>query len=196
MSRLLFAPSGLGDHRPFSHLFDNTFSISKAKYELEEGDVVVFEGGTDIDSRLYNEEPGSYNQTPHKSRDEFESYLFERAVHEKIPMIGICRGAQLITALTGGKLIQHMNHGSSPWLLFKDAKPRAKAIKGICAHHQACIPTKDAQIIAESYLDKIPEIFWYPKIKALCIQGHPAWGNGEFTETCVELVKQYILGGK
>lgn len=194
--RLLYAPSGLGDHQPFSKLFSRTFPISKVNYKFEDGDVLVFEGGTDINSQLYNEAPSPHNQHPHRSRDEFECFLFERAVHENIPMIGICRGAQLITALAGGKLIQHMEgHHGNPFIMFMGNK-KSKVIKGICSHHQACIPTEDAKMLAMSIPDNVPEIFWYPKIKALCIQGHPAWGKGEFTETCVELAKQYILGGK
>lgn len=197
MKRLLYAPSGLDDHRPFSKLFDSVVPLKALNFIDPSTDVILFEGGTDIDSLLYGESPSPHNQPPHKARDEFESQLFYLAMEERIPMIGICRGAQLITALQGGKLRQHMEgHHGNPYLMFTGIL-KSKVIKGICSHHQSCIPTADAKILAMSIPDNVPEIFWYPKIKALCIQGHPAWdGAKEFTDTCVSLVKSYILGGK
>lgn len=194
--RLLYAPSGLSDHAPFSKLFESTHALGKLNFINPKTDLIVFEGGTDIESSLYGEEPGSHNEIPNRKRDQFEVEIFRLAVQERIPMLGICRGAQLITALTGGKLIQHMegHRGSYPFIAFTGMK-KSKVIKGICAHHQACVPTEDAKILAMSIPDNVPEIFWYPKIKALCIQGHPAWGKGEFTETCVELTSSLLLGG-
>lgn len=194
---LIYAHSGLDDYRPFAKLFDSFRPDSYKDTVFQKDDVLLFEGGTDIYSKLYGEDPGPYNQKPNQSRDMRECNLFKAAVNSGIPMIGICRGAQLITALTGGKLIQHMEgHHGNPYLMFTGIL-KSKVIKGICSHHQSCIPTADAKILAMSIPDNVPEIFWYPKIKALCIQGHPAWdGAKEFTDTCVSLVKSYILGGK
>lgn len=192
---LVFAQSGLRDYRPFSSLFESVHP-AESDQDFGEGDCLLFEGGTDISSKLYGERAGPFNELPNLKRDAFEVSLFKQAILRQIPMIGICRGAQLITALMGGKLLQHIEgHSGNPFLSFTGIVGQKKTIRGICAHHQACIPAQNPWIIAES-LDKIPEIFWYPGIKALCIQGHPAWGKGEFTEICVDLAKQLIIGDR
>lgn len=55
-----------------------------------------------------------YAEPEHKAtqsrieRDENEGKIFQMCIDNKVPMVGICRGAQLLTVLAGGKLIQHV----------------------------------------------------------------------------------------
>lgn len=77
---------------------------------LENADLVVFTGGNDID-------PSLYGQVPHKRtfstkfRDDQEVKLYELAVRDyQIPVVGICRGAQFLTAMNGGSIFQHVSH--------------------------------------------------------------------------------------
>jgi len=69
--------------------------------------LVVFTGGSDIDPALYAE-PQHKETRSQLERDVRESAVFQTCVDNKIPMVGICRGAQLLTVLAGGKLIQHI----------------------------------------------------------------------------------------
>lgn len=68
---------------------------------------IVLWGGTDVDSFLYGEKRSKYSQQPDHSRDDVEWVQLEQAVIHKTPVVGVCRGAQLICAFNGGKLYQH-----------------------------------------------------------------------------------------
>lgn len=150
----------------------NSFSFET---EPTKNDCMVLWGGEDIATEIYNEEPLT-RLSPYKKtyRDYKEINAIQKAFELNIPLIGICRGAQLINCLVGGSLIQHIpNHCGNNHLLktFNN-----KHIETNSAHHQALIVTKEAQVLAKS-TDKyeIPEIVWYPKQKALLFQGHPEW---------------------
>ncbi len=71
-------------------------------------DGLILAGGADID-------PGSYGETrdPHTvdtvpERDRFEIALTRAAIERDLPLLGICRGMQLINVACGGTLIQHL----------------------------------------------------------------------------------------
>jgi putative glutamine amidotransferase len=76
---------------------------SKMVYHDVEFDGLILSGGTDVHPALYNGKPKKryhYN-TP---RDEMEKFLFLKAEKAKIPVLAICRGAQLVNILRGGDL--------------------------------------------------------------------------------------------
>jgi putative glutamine amidotransferase len=71
-------------------------------------DGLVLAGGADID-------PGSYGRQAHvetvdtvPERDRFEIALVRAAIERDLPVLGICRGMQLINVAYGGTLIQHL----------------------------------------------------------------------------------------
>jgi putative glutamine amidotransferase len=75
---------------------------------LELIDGLVLAGGADID-------PASYGQQPHPNttdtvpeRDAFEIALVRAAIERDMPLLGICRGMQLINVACGGTLMQHL----------------------------------------------------------------------------------------
>lgn len=70
-------------------------------------DGVVISGGHDIDPVLYAQESevkGRYDQ----ERDSFEVKVIRRALDESLPLLGICRGAQLLNVCRGGTLFQDL----------------------------------------------------------------------------------------
>lgn len=71
-------------------------------------DGIIFTGGRDIDPQFYGEEalPGLAAIFP--PRDEMELALFQAALALKKPVLGICRGLQLINVALGGSLYQHL----------------------------------------------------------------------------------------
>lgn len=72
-------------------------------------DGILFSGGTDIDPRYYGEWPGKGLGDIDPGRDRHEFALAEKALHETdIPILGICRGAQLLNVATGGSLYQDL----------------------------------------------------------------------------------------
>lgn len=148
----------------------------------------IFWGGIDVNPALYNEVRGPYTQTPNLKRDEYESKLARELFEKNIPCIGVCRGAQLLNVLNGGKLYQHVeNHGR--YHKMEDVRTGEQFTIN-STHHQMMVPGPDAQTIGiapfscESWDHKqnnwvvLPfgnEVIWYPKTKSLCIQWHPEW---------------------
>lgn len=73
---------------------------------VAEMDGIVFAGGADLCPRTYGEEPLKPEWAGDAARDEYEIALFKaaRALHK--PVLGICRGMQLINVALGGTLYQ------------------------------------------------------------------------------------------
>jgi putative glutamine amidotransferase len=71
-------------------------------------DGFLFAGGEDIDPARYNEEPDPALGTVDTIRDILEFTVFEFAASRKKPVLGICRGHQLINVGLGGSLIQDL----------------------------------------------------------------------------------------
>lgn len=70
-------------------------------------DGIFITGGNDVDPSDYGEEKiGSLCLTP--DRDSTERALLDYAVSAKIPVFGICRGAQFINVYFGGRVVQNM----------------------------------------------------------------------------------------
>jgi putative glutamine amidotransferase len=69
-------------------------------------DGMVLTGGGDVDPWLYGEEPAPEVYDVDAARDEWELALIRGAVD--VPVLGICRGAQLLNVAAGGSLIQHL----------------------------------------------------------------------------------------
>ncbi len=69
---------------------------------------LLLAGGGDVDPGLFNEEPlpGLGEVTP--DRDRFEIMLVKAAMHRKVPILGICRGIQVLNVACGGSVIQHI----------------------------------------------------------------------------------------
>lgn len=71
-------------------------------------DGLLLIGGADLDPRLYDAESDPATSGTRPERDAHEVRLFREALDRRVPILGICRGAQLITAALGGTLHQHL----------------------------------------------------------------------------------------
>lgn len=71
-------------------------------------DGVVLTGGTDVDPTYYGADPHPQLLRPELERDELEFALFAGAVEHGLPVLGICRGLQVINVHQGGTLHQHV----------------------------------------------------------------------------------------
>jgi putative glutamine amidotransferase len=70
-------------------------------------DGVVITGGHDVDPVLYAAEPEvEPNHDP--ARDAFEAAIIDEALRRRVPLLGICRGAQLLNVRLGGSLFQEL----------------------------------------------------------------------------------------
>ena len=77
--------------------------------ELSDGvDGVVFSGGADVDPVRFGQQPSPNLGVVDAQRDAFEIALFQSARKRGLPILGICRGIQLIAVAAGGTLHQHL----------------------------------------------------------------------------------------
>lgn len=71
-------------------------------------DGVLFAGGEDVDPALYGEQKKYESVDVNYDRDQFEMKLLEHALQRRLPILGICRGAQVINVNFGGTLYQDL----------------------------------------------------------------------------------------
>ena len=71
-------------------------------------DGFIISGGLDVDPQHYGHEPHQKTKTAHPDRDKFEIMLARAVLESNKPILGICRGMQVMNVARGGTLIQHL----------------------------------------------------------------------------------------
>jgi len=77
---------------------------------LDTCDALVLSGGVDIHPSFYGGQP-DYTSKPaqwREDRDKFEIAALKRAWEQRKPVLGVCRGLQLINVVCGGTLVQDL----------------------------------------------------------------------------------------
>ena len=168
--------------------------------DFEQVDLVCFLGGTDVDPRVYGEEPGPYTQSPDKMRDSIEVTDFGLWKSRGVPQVGICRGGQLLNVLNGGKMIQHLGYTvSGDVKMFRENHDHSDVITVRVDHHQGMVVREDISYIAfNPSIKGYPDyVIYYEDTKSLCVQFHPEWGHKGTEDYFFELIKAKIgLEGK
>ena len=75
---------------------------------LDRLDAIVFAGGADLDPALYGEQPHAETTGLRPERDAAEVPLMRAALDRDLPLLGVCRGMQLLAVVCGGTLVQHL----------------------------------------------------------------------------------------
>ena len=190
MNKVLVVCPGNWDrsyYEPFESFGEYTNDVSLLKNEETRKEVVlvIFTGGEDVSPELYKEKPNAYTQA-NARRDKYEITVWDIVRGYNKPIIGICRGAQLICALTGGKLVQHITGHSRYHNVQTDD---GRSIWVSSCHHQMQLPPPEAVPIAwaepklsSCYLggdrkeykpEREHDVVWYPNAGALGLQYHP-----------------------
>lgn len=89
-------------------------------------DGIVFPGGKDISPSHYGEEAIGELNDVEPMRDQVELSLARWAIDDDLPVLGICRGQQLINVAMGGSLYQDLNHQGATRIDHSDADGRAR----------------------------------------------------------------------
>lgn len=192
---------------PFLARLDFINYVTDDELDPDKIKMLILEGGSDISPFFYGEEPVHTNATRIPTPRELKEVAkIQLAVEREIPILGICRGAQLLCCLDGGKLYQHAdNHTHGNHAILMDGK---EYMTNSC-HHQIMIPSERAKVLAAtpkalSYekktafgtvfsVDPEPEIVHFPEMKALGVQGHPEWSShgSHLTDITVQLIEEY-----
>jgi putative glutamine amidotransferase len=75
---------------------------------LDGMDGLVITGGRDVDPATYGQQPHPSTDEPARDRDAWEFALLREALGRGLPVLGICRGAQVLNVALGGTLHQHL----------------------------------------------------------------------------------------
>ena len=176
---------------------------------IEDSDIVVWTGGSDISPSLYNQKPtGCHSWSENRDKDDVDAVKRAGGRFK----IGVCRGAQLLNVIpNGGSLWQDVNkHGGSNHSVTDAVTGLGYIVNSL--HHQQLVLTDKAELVAytnlstykESQLgtwhhtdgveNKDVEAAYYPDTRSLCVQWHPEMGgNEDSTSYFFELVGRYYL---
>lgn len=206
--------------RPKCYIVGGGFDYIKLMYKLgcdgakglDDADFVLFTGGEDVNPELYGEVPLAkthYN----RERDDLEVMLYQGALDRDLPMVGICRGGQLLNVLSGGKMWQHVNGHTGSHVARIETPPfntdgKRRTIRVTSTHHQMMIPGEDAFVLAtaleasqkdgpllsvagKSEENPDTEVVWYEDTHCLCFQPHPEMFTAgadcvDFFEECLD----------
>lgn len=164
-------------------------------------DGLVLVGGDDVDPRRYGQPPGPFTTVVNPACDQFEIDLVTAALERDIPILGVCRGQQILNVSLGGTLQQHLepgegeSHGSC-------AYPRAHRVHDVefaegsthaavygprtrvnSFHHQAVDRPGDGVTVVGRAPDGTPEAIEVAGTSAIGVQWHPeAFGNDPIFE--------------
>lgn len=188
----------------------------------ELADIVVFNGGEDLHPSLYGQtiHPHAHVNWLDQARDERELRCYEKA--KKAFKFGICRGGQLLNVMNGGKLWQHVsdhNHAHYMIDMETDEAIWTSSVhhqQFILGPHVTVVATAQESSLkigfncnprsrnkgkelewyrgeGDTRYNDDPEVVYYERDKALCIQGHPEYpGYTRFTDYSMALVERFM----
>lgn len=158
-------------------------------------DAFVIIGGNDVDARFYREENLQFNGEIEPGRDELEINLIQKALKLNKPILGICRGLQIMNVALGGTLYQdiftqvgtkclkHIQqaprwHGIHEISIEKTSKLfdifKQEKLSVNSTHHQAVKDIGNDGIIVARTSDEIIEAVEWRNFKfAIGVQWHP-----------------------
>lgn len=105
--------------------------------DLHELDGLIVGGGDDIDPALYGSEELATEEYD-RDRDELESRYLRRAWESRVPVLGICRGAQLLNVIRQGNLLSDIRH-----------------MRKITSNRRRVTPCKTARVTSGSLLHRV-----------------------------------------
>lgn len=179
-----------------------------ARKVVNEIDGLLLTGGGDVDPVLYGEERHPTVEDAEPGRDEFEIDIARRALDADLPLLAICRGAQVLNVAAGGTLVQdiptavetelphsveipkdHVAHdvavtpGSKLQRALGDALSRSHTCRVNSRHHQSVGRLGTSLSPSATAPDGVVEaIESAEKDFCLGVQWHPEnfWRTGEF----------------
>lgn len=178
-------------------------------------DGVLLLGGADLDPAVYGEIPSPRTEMTVPLRDRFELAVVREALRRDLPVLGVCRGLQILNVAAGGTLHQHLldhgyaEHRAAPGRL-DDATAHevelepdslvarsAGCVRGrVNSHHHQGIAVVGAggRVTGRSVPDGVVEAIEWPEQRyAVGVQWHPeAWDLGSIIGDFVRVAAQHV----
>jgi putative glutamine amidotransferase len=158
---------------------------------LDSVHALVITGGYDLDPTAYGQQPHPTTDQPRPARDAWEFALLRGALDRGLPVLGICRGAQVLNVALGGTLHQHLpdvlghdKHRAGQGVFTRlpvrtVAGSRLAAVVGEstdapCYHHQAIDKVGAGLVVSGWDPDGVVEALEMPGDRfVLAVQWHP-----------------------
>ncbi len=175
---------------------------------LNEVDGILLTGGGDVDPVFYGQDRHPLTDDAEPGRDEFEIDLARRAMAEHVPLLAICRGAQVLNVAAGGTLVQDIPSAVESELSHSIKEPKnlechdvdvvagsklsvalGARLNSACScrvnsrHHQSVGRPGDGLIVSARATDGVIEGIEKPDaVFCVGVQWHPEnfWQSGEF----------------
>ena len=170
-------------------------------------DGLVMTGGADPDPELYGEKPHPQLGPIERGRDDWELALIRAALEARLPMLCVCRGAQLLNIALGGSLVQHLedadahqrvDHPRSDRCHTVRVSPGSKAeeiyggdVPTNSLHHQAVGRPGEGVVVTGTAEDGVVEAFELSgRPEVFAVQWHPEMLSDAVDPAFVWLVKE------
>jgi putative glutamine amidotransferase len=155
--------------------------------DLADADGLVLSGSaTDVHPRVYGAVRDPRCMEPDLYRDLRDLSAMRAALRDDVPMVGVCRGAQLLSVLFGGDLHQHIEEhgGDRPHAVRTEPGSVIRGALGdrpvvVSDHHQAVRRLGRRLRVTATAPDGVPEAIEVPGRRlAVGLQWHPERGGG------------------
>lgn len=181
------------------------------KRQVESVDGIIISGGYDVDPLIYGEEPSQKQGGLCPERDQYDLMVVKAAMELKKPILGICRGMQILNAALGGTMYQDLsqiegcyikhNQGSRPEV----ASHSVKVEKGtkLCEilgeevltnsfHHQALKDIAPGFKVSARAKDGVVEAFEMEEGFVIGVQWHPEMMARKGDKAMLNLFKKLV----
>lgn len=154
-------------------------------------DGLILTGGKDVDPARYGQPPHPSTDEPSRDRDTWEFGLLDGALRRGLPILGICRGAEVLNVAFGGTLHQHLpdvvghaghRAGNAVFTTSAVRTVPGTVLAGLigesadvpCYHHQGIAELGDGLIVGAQDSDGVIEAVELPGEQfVVAVQWHP-----------------------